>query len=251
MMVNAEPALDLLYEFREHLERNRDIHDRLGNDAARDDESACRLTALEPSVERIASSVESNSERHRPPSRGVYTRGMWTWSNRVHWVVRLIGILENIARDAEIFAPAGPKLAASQLHPWVWNAAIDLWEDGHYREAVQRAATSVEEHTQLKLDDASSSAASLYMNAFRTDANRGERRLRFRDLQERTADGQTTADWRSAHDGAAHFGRGCAQAIRNLASHRTDDLEEQVALEYLAALSVLARWISTAETVTV
>ena len=244
-MVNAEPALELLHEFREHLERNQEIHRRLGDKAASADESDRRLTALEPLIEQIASSVESDPDRHDPPSHFAYAPGMWTWSNRVDWVDRLIGILENRARHSEIFAPAGPKLAAAQLHPWVWNAATDLWDDGHYREAVQRAATSVEEHTQLKLGDASSSAANLYMNAFKTDANRGERRLRFRDPQEKTA------DWRSAHDGAAHFGRGCAQAIRNLASHRTDDLEEQVALEYLASLSVLARWISTAETVTV
>ncbi|MYE68281.1 MAG: hypothetical protein F4236_09205, partial [Acidimicrobiia bacterium] len=58
-------------------------------------------------------------------------------------------------------------------------------------------------------------------------------------------------DWRSAHYGAAHFGRGCAQAIRNLATHRTDDRTEQVALEYLAALSVLARWNSPTATLEV
>ena len=250
-MINAEPALDLLYEFREHLERNRDIHGRLGDKAASADESDRRLTALEPLIEQIASSVESDPDRHNPPTHFAYAPGMWTWSNRVDWVDRLIGILENRARHSEIFAPAGPKLAAAQLHPWVWNAATDLWDNAHYREAVQKAATAVEQQTRLKLDLASPRAADLYMTAFKTDANSGERRLRFRDLQEKTANGQTTADWRSAHDGAAHFGRGCAQAIRNLASHRTDDLEEQVALEYLAALSVLARWISTAETVTV
>jgi len=250
-MINAEPALELLHEFRGHLERNKDLHSRHGNEAARDDDSARQLTELEPLIEQIAASVESDPKRHRPPGHGVYTAGMLSWSNRVRWVARLIGILENRARHTDIFAAAGPQLAASQLHPWVWNAAVDLWDDGHYREAVQRAATSIEEHTRLILDLASPSAADLYMTAFKTDANRGERRLRFRDLQEKTTDGQTTANWRSAHDGAAHFGRGCAQAIRNLASHRTDDLEEQVALEYLASLSVLARWIDTAQVHTV
>jgi hypothetical protein len=52
-------------------------------------------------------------------------------------------------------------------------------------------------------------------------------------------------DWNSAHDGAAHFGRGCMLRIRNLYTHRggADDWED---LEALTALSLLARWIDAA-----
>lgn len=114
-MIKAEPALDLLHEFREHLERNRDIHRRLGDEAAQGDESACELTELEPLIEKIAASVESDPERRRPPRHVVNTADMWIWSNRVDWVARLIGILENCDRLAEIFAQAGPNLAASQF----------------------------------------------------------------------------------------------------------------------------------------
>ena len=48
-----------------------------------------------------------------------------------------------------------------------------------------------------------------------------------------------------------HFGRGCAQGIRNLNAHGTGELPKQEALEYLAALSVLARWVEACEVVSV
>ena len=251
MTINTEPALQLLYEFRALLGRNQEIHSQHGDGAANGDESANRLTELEPLIEDIAAEVESDTDRHSAPDHLILAADMWWWSNRVTWVARLIGIIENTARREAIFSPPGPRLVATQLHPWVWNAATDLWDDGHYREAVQKAATAIEQQTQLKLGLDNLNAANLYMTAFKADSKPGNRRLRLRELDEETTDRQTTADWRSAHDGAAHFGRGCTQAIRNLTTHRTDDLEEQVALEYLAALSVLARWVDTAEPLTV
>ena len=48
---------------------------------------------------------------------------------------------------------------------------------------------------------------------------------------------------------AIAFGRGCFMAIRNVLSHEDGDateLSEQVALEYLAAFSISARWIDSA-----
>jgi hypothetical protein len=44
------------------------------------------------------------------------------------------------------------------------------------------------------------------------------------------------------------FGAGCFEAIRNLAAHVDGlHLSEQVALEQLAAFSLLARWIDECE----
>jgi hypothetical protein len=53
--------------------------------------------------------------------------------------------------------------------------------------------------------------------------------------------------YRSRHLGAMHFGQGCFEGIRNWAAHSIDTADEQVALEYLAALSVLARWVDQCE----
>lgn len=46
-----------------------------------------------------------------------------------------------------------------------------------------------------------------------------------------------------------HLGMGCAQGIRNPQAHPSDDITEQEALEQLAALSVLARWVDECKTV--
>lgn len=152
---------------------------------------------------------------------------------------RILGILENQPLHDGIFGSRGPSLAASRLHPWVWNAAVDLWGNGHQMEAVLNSAKAVEKHTQLKIGS-TLSGQDLYAHAFSTKDG-SHPRLRFTDLT------PETDAWRSAHDGARFLGMGCAQGIRNWAAHSTDDVSEQQALEYLAALSVLARWIDTAE----
>lgn len=55
-----------------------------------------------------------------------------------------------------------------------------------------------------------------------------------------------TKAWTNAHEGAMHYGRGCMMRIRNLVEHHHDELPEQEALECLASLSLLARWIDEA-----
>ena len=149
----------------------------------------------------------------------------------------------------QILGPSGPALAAEGLHPWVWLAAVNLWDDGHYKHAVNGAAARVEEQTQLKLDREDLSGTKLYTEAFRLETKPGERRLRFTHLTELTTSGKQTQTWKSAHQGAMHFGQGCAEGIRNMNAHGTRELPEKEALEYLAALSVLARWVETAQAV--
>jgi Protein of unknown function (Hypoth_ymh) len=68
-------------------------------------------------------------------------------------------------------------------------------------------------------------------------------RLRFDGFDPVGSDG-----WKSAHDGAAAFGRGCFLRIRNLYTHHEGDTDQED-LEALAALSLLARWIDGAEVV--
>jgi hypothetical protein len=71
-------------------------------------------------------------------------------------------------------------------------------------------------------------------------------RLRFQGI----ADDQTRESMR---EGAMSFGVGCFKAIRHPLGHRPNDeieMSEQEALERLAALSLLARWIDDAAVVT-
>jgi len=59
-------------------------------------------------------------------------------------------------------------------------------------------------------------------------------------------DGSDT--YRSVQRGAMNLAEGVFAGIRNPLSHEADqELSEQEALEYLAALSVLARWIDASD----
>ena len=48
---------------------------------------------------------------------------------------------------------------------------------------------------------------------------------------------------------ARNLGMGCAQGIRNPQAHPSPDITEQEALEQVAALSVLARWVDECDVV--
>lgn len=188
-----------------------------------------KLNGLQPLIEKIAQELDPDDDAYRFAS----------WYSAEKTAQRIIGILDHRSLHDEIFNPRGPSLAADELHPWVWNAAVDLWEDGHHKEAVLSAAVAVEKHVQLKINS-DLSGTKLYGRAFATKGN-SDKRLGFVKLS------PGTDAWQSAHDGAMYLGMACSQGIRNWAAHSDDKVSEQQALEYLAAFSVLARWAATAE----
>lgn len=165
------------------------------------------------------------------------------WDSAEDAALRLRGILEFETDDNRILGPRGPSISAEGLHPWVWKAAVNLWDDRHYKQAVLEAANAVELQTRLKIGDGNSSGRDLYAQTFSIDPNRPNK------LTVVGPDEGTEA-WKSAQEGAKFLGMGCSAGIRNWAAHPTDkEPTEQEALEYLAAYSVLARWIDTAELV--
>ena len=188
-----------------------------------------KLRRLQPLIEDIAEEIDPSDDPYR----------FADWESTEKTVERMLGILDSMPLRAEIFAHRGPSLAAGRLHPWVWNAAVDRWRDGYYMDAVLEAAKAVERKVQLKTSS-DLSGTKLYSHAFSTNGSNNSR-LRFPDLV------PGTDTWRSAHEGAMHLGMACSQGVRNWAAHSTDIVSEQQALEYLAALSVLARWVDTAE----
>jgi hypothetical protein len=123
------------------------------------------------------------------------------------------------------------------------GAVSGLWDAGHHRQAVGEAARAIDIRVKT-MTAADLTGAALMTEAFNpAPPRKGERRLRFPEYQ------PDTKDWTSAHEGAMHFGRGCMQRIRNLVEH-TVEMDEDEALESLAALSLLARWIDSAIVVT-
>jgi uncharacterized protein (TIGR02391 family) len=158
-------------------------------------------------------------------------------------VLLLRGALRDAQETLDIVGVTGPRIAAADLHPTVWNPAARLWDDGHYRQAVESAATAVDDALRAKLGRSDIRGRDLIAQAFtEDDPEPGKPRLRFTDINP-----DDKKRWVDAHQGTMHFGIGCMMAIRNLVAHNPDEIDPQVALEQLAALSVLARWIDDAE----
>lgn len=140
-------------------------------------------------------------------------------------------ISENLGENA-------PELSAAELHPWIWSGARSLWQSGHYREAVEGAIKKLNAETQNKVGRRDLSETDLFKQSFSLDEPKpGKSRLRrMKD------DGSDT--YKSVQRGAMNLAEGVFAGIRNPLSHEADqELTEQEALEYLAALSVLARWV--------
>lgn len=124
-------------------------------------------------------------------------------------------------------------MSAEGLHPWVWKAAANLWDDQYYKSAVLEAANAVELRTRREVGVEKFSGRDLYAQAFGIDPQGLPKRLRIVGLD------VGTDAWKSAQEGAKFLVMGCSVGIRNWAARSTDkDVPEQEALGYLAALSV-------------
>lgn len=146
-------------------------------------------------------------------------------------LIRADEVKQNLGENA-------PELSAAELHPWIWSGASSLWQSGHYREAVEGAIRKLNAETQNKVGRRDLSETKLFQESFSTNAPAvGKARLRrMKD------DGSDT--YKSVQRGAMTFAEGVFAGIRNPLSHEAEqELSEQEALEYLAALSVLARWV--------
>lgn len=169
------------------------------------------------------------------------------WTHLRDWAGRGIAALERENELREKLGDDAPQLSAGDLHPWVWDGARSLWQSGHHRSAVEDAAKKVNAETQNKVARRDVSETKLFQEVFSENApSAGKPRLR-----RMPDDGSDT--YKSVQRGARALAEAIYAGIRNPLSHEAgQDLDEQVALEYLAALSVLARWVdeSTVEPAT-
>lgn len=228
--------IDLLVKLEEHeLQISKMEWDSL--DMAYQDREA---DAVRRKIRELKPLIQSISKRIMPDSYlNTFKIGDRDWIMDVKdEAEELIGTIDMMTKYQQILGPEGPASATRGLHPWIWDVAMNLWENGHYKQAVEQAWNNLVQHTQQKtgLD---SSGKNLYSDLFKCRPDNGPL-LVFSNFK------KGTQDWTSAHQGAHHYGMGCALRIRNLTAHTTDELDEQKALEYLAALSVLARWVAEA-----
>jgi hypothetical protein len=155
-----------------------------------------------------------------------------------------------LARQEEVRQKLGdnsPRLAADNLHPWVWDAAAGPWKSGNYSDAVDAAARNVNANLRRKVKRPDLSEGDLVAQAFGlSPPASGQLRLRvpLGEVSDKT--------FRSVHGGIIEFGKGCFSVIRNPVAHESEDdysVTEHEALESLTAFSLLARWIDRAQVV--
>lgn len=162
-------------------------------------------------------------------------------SEGIDLVLYALGVLATQDETRAHLGTKAPVMAADGLHPTIWDAAAKLWSDGHHGQAVQRAATFLNAHVQDLINRHDVSDAVLMQQAFSLAAPEiGKPRLRWPGND----DDLTVKAMRS---GILNFSQGCFMAIRNPATHRSEERTRQVWLEQLATLSTLARWIDECE----
>jgi hypothetical protein len=231
--MNTEWAAEKLREFVAAIDeyvRTRPPGEYLGNE-----DHYRRLMRLEPTAKRILKELDSDLADFRVEAMdGEYSARTAA--------VKGLGILADQEEVEVNLRPTGPVFAAARLHPWVWDAASTFWDAGHYRQAVEQAARAVTAHTQAKVRRRDIADDDLMAQVLTLDSPKtGAPRLRVPGHRD-------TPTWRSRQRGALAFAQGCYFGIRNPAVHEHElDWPEQEALEYLAAFSVLARWISECE----
>jgi hypothetical protein len=190
-------------------------------------------------VEQILNRVTPNWRAGRPG----LPDGLWRHEHLA--TVRALAQLQRAAELAEKLGEAAPKMGADAMHSWAWEGARSLWQSRHYGEAVRAAIVKLNAELQNKVQRPDLSETSLFQQALSSDAaTPGTPRLRLRG-----DDGSKTAS--SVRRGVLQLAEGCFAAIRNPASHTPiADNDEQLALEQLALVSLLSRWIDEAEVVT-
>ncbi|WP_084696933.1 TIGR02391 family protein [Phycicoccus jejuensis] len=150
-----------------------------------------------------------------------------------------------LVREAEVADKLGdnaPDMDASNLHPWAWENGKSYWNNGFHHQAVMQAALRINAEAQAKLARVDVSETDLFNQAFSLDPPKTGM-ARFRLIKD---DGSKT--YHSLHRGARSFAEGLYAAIRNPGMHVPHDGgAEQLALEQLAAFSLLARWIDQAD----
>lgn len=139
--------------------------------------------------------------------------------------------------DSEAEADASEEIGFGGLHPLIHGAARALWFNQHHREAVAAAAEALVREVKSKLDRPDLPDTALWQEVFSANPpSPGKARLRWPGRPD-------DRSVRSMNDGLRQFAPGMQMTIRNGAVHSSDVMVEQDALERLAVLSLMARWL--------
>lgn len=234
--MNREWMLEKLKTFKALCEEYT-LEDRRAGDryTERQRELTDEMTLRMPTVREILKrlSPELASQVKQPQ----YLGGT---SDSLRAVQEGIGVLRDQDEWAVNLAPDAPSLVADQLHPHVWAAAAALWDTRQYRVAVQQAAVSLSAHIASRAGTSLAERELVNQVFSLNEPSSTQVRLHF-------SGDKTNRTWRSRQDGLHLLAQGAFAGIRNVATHTQDEWSEQVALEHLAVLSVIARWTDETE----
>ncbi|MWJ35128.1 TIGR02391 family protein [Clavibacter michiganensis] len=169
-------------------------------------------------------------------------------SDKAYWVQEgiefaehALSVIKTQSETREKLGTTAPTMKADALHPTIWRAASGRWDSGHYSDAVQRAATALGGHIKDLTGRYELGDSELVAQAFSLSSpQEGKPRLRWPGRDE-------DLTVKSMRVGILNMSQGVFAAIRNTTTHATTNLPKQEALEQLATLSILARWIDKCE----
>jgi Protein of unknown function (Hypoth_ymh) len=160
------------------------------------------------------------------------TDGTWV---TIETIDRVLGIVRDRSERATRVAPDAPTLMADQMHPTIWTAAATVWNTDEFKVAVEHAAASLSAHIKQRAES-HLTERELVQHVFSPDPPKeGQTRLHF-------PGNQNEKTWKSRQFGLQLIAQGAFAGLRNVAVHDTTEWTQQVALENLAVLSIVARW---------
>jgi hypothetical protein len=148
---------------------------------------------------------------------------------------QVLGRLDAMVHRAEAFA--APSINTTGFHSLVWSAAQRLWRDGYPLQAVKAAADAVTAQMKTVTGRNDAPETSLWQQAFSENEPQLDKpRLRWPGEQ-------NDKSVSNMNDGLRLFAPGVQMTIRNPAAHSGETMSEHDALERLATLSLLAKWL--------
>ncbi len=197
-----------------------------------------RAMELEPVAQKIMNTYQPGLGDYTVNNQSAASR----WGQPRECALRAVGLASNYDDLRVKLKPDAPYLAADGMHNWVWTAAQPMWQADAYQEAVLAAVRVINARIQQRTGRHDISEYDLVMQVFDvSEPQPGKPRLRL-------PGDRTKPSWRSRQEGIKFFAAGYFRAIRNPAAHEESVAwSEQEALEYLAALSALARWVEVCE----
>lgn len=151
----------------------------------------------------------------------------------------LIQRLEEKLADLSYDSTASVKATISgfDVHVRISSVATDLFENGHYAEAVLKATIALKNYVQEKSGQDNLDGAPLMRTVF----SRNNPVLAFNSLSDQTEEDE--------QEGMMHLFEGTMLGIRNPRAHDLLEDDPQRALEYIVLLSLLAKRVDEAKKV--